>query len=168
MSTSIETHQIGLPKTKTIYEVDTVTLNGEERTIIIAAVQQRSNNVDIITTFKKVQTKDGETRTETVKRVEYTLTQVGLGLSVQNPNDEFDEPLGVLIAEGRALSPKASLGGPVFSKGNELSLPVVELLLKDKLAQVKRSPERFIKLVSEEEKKVKASKTSTTETSKQQ
>ncbi len=153
MNKVIETEQIGQPKTKSIFKRGTITLDGEERTIIVAAVQVRTRVKDTSTTFKVTQIKDGETRTETTLKEEYLLTEVGFGLSVQNPEDAYNEQLGVLIAEGRAFS-KASLG-VVYSKHGLLSLTVVDLLIDEKLKHITSNPSKYVKLVTKEQKAAK-------------
>jgi hypothetical protein len=165
MNKSIETQQIGQPKSKSIFKIGHVTLNGEKRTIILAAVQERTKALDTITTLKSEQFKDGETQTVTTKREEYSLTRVGFGLSVQNPEDTYNEVLGVSIASGRAFAPKASLG-VVASRDGLLSLTVVELLLAEKLKHIHANPEKYIKLVSKEEKALKLSKLAETKPGK--
>lgn len=69
-----------------------------------------------------------------------------LGVAICNPDDVFDEKIGVLKATGRAKSSPASL---YSSENGQINTKLVRAFLEQEAAYLKSNPDKYIKGYSE-------------------
>lgn len=129
---------------KTIYRIDQfVDFNGIEREFIIAAV-----SVDL--TKEKTQYLVTTVFEDEDDYIDIHIPKVLLlGVAIRNPNDKYDEALGMKIAENRALkmleAPEKMTGRIIaVSDRGLINTTVVSAILDQEAAYFKRDPGKYI------------------------
>ena len=90
---------------------------------------------------------------------------LSIGISICNPLDPYNEEIGKLQAEGRALKPRKSelVREMHVTKGGMLSKEVVEFVVNNTAEALKKDPGQFIKGYNVAELKWKQSQSSSQE-----
>lgn len=131
------------PVIKLFRKVDTVEYQGQTRQIILVAKVVKFK-MTTVSQDEELHTSKGRNRrviTETTSTED--VSKLGLGLSVCNPGDTYDETYGTSKAASRALNRKDTLG-IIDSSDKSISTELVNFVLKAKLKHIKKYPQYYI------------------------